>query len=454
MSSNYIIFFIFFWFVNYFLYLSGAKPVDNRNSDENIVAALQADESQPTQEIPEKVELSQEIPEKFKLSREIPEKVKVFQEFPKFCSIHTNVTAPGYREINENPQETSEKSLVRQPIESGQLNESPNGNPRRKARKVRLLKELLCGNSQPTESGQQKKENFQIKRKMLHDHDHDHDNDRDQRIVDGKKVKTFKGNDFDHDHDHNQIIVDGKKVKNFKGNDHGLDHDQRSADGKKVKAFKGIPIVKNTVGEASRNPETSKNQWKKLGAERSSMLGKAGSDAMTAWRTIFSDMRRTDIQVPPSYGVSKCRGTEPYSNFTGQLKSNKKVNFSKKITKNPLKSKHFGEESKKTKDRQSDRELGLGLSLNYDPQSQLQSPPFVSNRTSSLDHSRKDGFFMGESSFANRIPLGLKSKEGLGHDVSNINAPRTTFLHEKRPYTQLPYGSCSGHQKLVTFLIN
>ncbi|KAI3786180.1 hypothetical protein L1987_45312 [Smallanthus sonchifolius] len=368
---------------------SGLKPVGSKNNGETILAALEAGESQTSQEIPDKVKASQEL--------------------IKLCTVDTNAGKNESNELkdHENRQKTSIVNETKsQPLESGQqIDNYQNGHPRRKARKVRLLKELLCGD---TEIQQQKKDNSsplpppsQIKRKMLpdhHDHEHHHDDDH------------------HHNHDH---------------------------DPKKAKAFKGDAIAKNNVVEHSRNPgarefgeNINKYEWNKHGTQRSSIHGKVGSDPMTAWRSIFSDMGRTDIRVPPTYGVSKSRGTEPSPNFMNPLKSDKKLNFSKKISSNPIKSKFSVDDSRRMKDdNRSDTELGLNLSLNYDPQSDIRSEPSIQNRLPNQDYSRKTGFFLGESSnFPHRIQSDSKSKE--------------ISVHEKRLYTQLPYGSCSGHQKL------
>ncbi|KAI3761647.1 hypothetical protein L1987_52068 [Smallanthus sonchifolius] len=344
---------------------SGPKHVDSTNDDETILAALGADESQTSEEIPAKVKESNGLKD------------------------------------NENPLKTSiVNQTTSQPIESSQQNDNyQNGLSRRRTRKVRLLKELLCGN---TEIQQQKKENSspslasssQIKRKMLHDHHPVHDHD------------------------------------------HRLDH-------KKTKAFKEDAIAKTSVVEHSRNPgtcefgeNTNKYELNKHGPQRSSILGKVNCDAMTAWRSIFSDIGRSDNRVPSTYGGSKSRGIEPYSNFMNPLKSDKKVNSSKKITGNPIKSHFFVEESRRMKDNsRSQAGVGLDLSLNYDARSHIRSQPSVLNQPPSQEYTRNSRFSLGESSnFPHRIPSDSKSKE--------------TSVHEKRIYTHLPYGSCSGHHKL------
>ncbi|MFS7974544.1 putative protein EMBRYONIC FLOWER 1 [Helianthus anomalus] len=366
---------------------SGSKPVDKKNNDETISAALEADESQN--------------------SLEIPDRVKISQELTKHCTIDANAGKKVSSELkdHENAQKTIiVDETISQPFESGQQSDNyQNGHPRRKARKVRLLKELLCGN---TEIKQQKKDNsssspsFQVKRKILHDNDdqeQNHDND----------------NDNDNDHRH-----DPKKAKDAS--------------------------AKNNVVEQSRNPggrefgeNVNKYEWNKHGTQRSSIHDKVGSDPTPAWRSIFSDMGRTDNRVPPAYSVSKSRGTEPYPNFMNPLKSDKKVNSSKKMSSNPIKSNFFVDDSRRMKnDSQADTGLGLDLSLNYDPQSHGRSQLPILNRPSNQDYSRKSGFFLGESSnFPLRIqPDSIKAKE--------------RSVHEKQLYTQLPYGSCSGHQKL------
>ncbi|KAI3759766.1 hypothetical protein L6452_07810 [Arctium lappa] len=396
---------------------SGLKPVDNGNDDKSILAALGSAEGQSSQEF--------------------PAKAAVRQEPTKFRSIDTNAAAEA--NLNAGVSDEKESSGLREYKETittlvDQQNDCSNGPPRRKARKVRLLKELLSGNAKNL---QQKKENSalrlvprassppaaspQVKRKMLHD--------QDQRSVD---------------------ITTPVHV------------------GKKAKACKGNAVAKTSVVDRCRDPgagerssqDTNKYQWHKHGTQRSSIHDhKVGSDPVTAWRSIFSDMGRADDQVGasrPTYDISKGRGTEPDSNLMApppQLDKN--FNASKKMLRSPLKSRHFGEDSRKinvggprAKESQSETELGLGLSLIYDPQPQVRPLPSILNRAPSQDHSRKTGFFMGESSIAHRIPSDLNSNEGYVHDVNNRHAPRTAFLQEQRPYTQLSYGGCSGHQKL------
>ncbi|KAL8217351.1 hypothetical protein R6Q57_020724 [Mikania cordata] len=359
-------------------------PVDSMNNDETILAALEADESQTSQEI--------------------LAKVKVSQELTKCSTVDTNA---GIKEINklkdhENHQKTNTvNQTISQHIKSGQQNDNyQNGLPRRKARKVRLLKELLCGNS---EIQQQKKENPsllmapspQIKRKMLHDHHHDHHHD--------------------HDYHHNH---------------------------RKMKAFKEDATAKTSVMEHSRNQgacefgEDINYEWNKHGTQRSSILGKVNSDAVAQSISIFSDIGRPDNRVSPTYGVLKSRGADSYSNFMNPPKSDKKINALKKITSNPIKSNFFVEDSRRMKDNiQSHTELELDLSLNCDGQSHIQSQPSILNQSPSQDYNRRSSFFLGKSiNFPHRIPPDSRLKE--------------RFVHEKRLYTQLPYGSCSGHQKL------
>ncbi|KAK1422529.1 hypothetical protein QVD17_25708 [Tagetes erecta] len=358
---------------------SGLKPVDSSDDDETIHAAFRANESQTSQDI--------------------SAKVKASQEPSKMCTIDTNA---GKKEINklkdcECPQRVSlVNGTISQSIESGQENDIyQNELPRRKARKVRLLKELLCGN---TDMQQQKKENSspilapssQIKRKTLHDHHHDHD------------------------HDHH------KKSKAFKGDANA--------------------IAKTSVVEHSRNPgarefgeNVNKYEWNKQGTQRSSILGKVNSDAVTALRSIFSDIGRPENRVPPTYDVSKSRGTEPYSNFMNPPKSDRKVNPLKKIASNPIQSNIFFDDSRRMKD--NNRELGLDLSLNYDGQSHIRCQSSVLNQPLSQDYNIKSSYLLGEpSNFPQRIPSFSKSKE--------------KSVHDKRLYTQLQYGGCSGHQKL------
>nr|GEV29172.1 protein embryonic flower 1 [Tanacetum cinerariifolium] len=411
---------------------SGLKPVDSKTDDETVLSALGASQSQSSQEIPPNVAVSQEV--------------------TKICSVDTNDAAeanadsPGNRETidsrgREDPHQTSMvketvTSPENQPTQQDQQNDYLNGHPRRKTRKVRLLKELLNENS----VNQQTKENAtpslgsracstsaassQLKRKMLHDQVQEQGpDDVTTPVHASKKAKVSKGNE----------IAKNNVVEHLK--DPG-------------------------IGEGGET--TNKSQWNKVGTQRSSTLGRFGNDAETAWPSLFSDMGRRDInQVAagsggsrPTFGISQDKHAQPYSNFMALPKLDKKINSAKKISSNRPKSKFFegsrmvDEGGSRPNDRPSDTELGLGLSLNFDPQAQARSQPPILNRTSSQDHSRNAGFFFGEPTIAPRIPSDPRSNEGLVHDVSNRYAPGTGFLQDQRPYTQLPYGSCSGHQKL------
>lgn len=405
---------------------SGLKHVDSMNDDDNddddderIVPALGAYKSQPFQEI----HANESQP---------------FQEPTTICSSDSaNVVEDSNTSTPDSVVKETVAGIVGPPIQSSQQNDCPNGHPRRKARKVRLLKELLCGN---TENQQRKKEN--------------------PALLDPKPSLL--------------PLPDSLQIKRKMGHDQDQDQNQRSVDtsmttGKKVKAFKGInPVPKATMIEHSKDPGTNEGgqndnryQWNKHGTQRSSInVGKVGGDPVTAWRSIFSDISKTDNQVTfasgpskPTYDVSKDTGTESYSNFTSPQHPDKKFNAFKKISRKSLKSSKFSvEDSRWTdvsegfrpKDRQSDMELGLGLSLKYDPQSQIRSIPSLLNRPLTQDHSRKGDFFLGESSIPHRIQSDSKSKD-LVDDVSNRHAPRSVFFQEHRPFT---YGSCSGHQKL------
>ncbi|KAL4583689.1 hypothetical protein LXL04_008272 [Taraxacum kok-saghyz] len=306
-------------------------------------------------------------------------------------------------------------------VQSSQQDDHPNGHTRRKTRKVRLLKELLGGNNE------------------IH-----------QRKKEKEKEKENPGTGVVPEPSSALPAVVKRKVPQPHG------QDQRSADVttpgntcKKTKTFKGNPVAKSSMAEHSKDPgalnENDKRYtWSKHGTNnRNSNAGKVCSDPVTAWRSIFSDVAtKTDnIHVTttskPTYDIiSKDRGTGPRM---APPHPEKKFNFSKKMSK-----KSFGENSRTTgnvKDRQSETEIGLDLSLNYDPQSQLHS-------TMNQDYIRKSDFFMGESSIPRRI---IPSKEGpvSVHDVSNRHitpTPRPPVLfQEQRPYT---YGSYSGHQKL------
>ncbi|KAK9054755.1 hypothetical protein SSX86_025834 [Deinandra increscens subsp. villosa] len=335
---------------------SGLKPVDSVNDDETVLTALGADKRQTF--------------------HEIPAKVRVSQEPTKTSTIDSNAHEKEIDELKDHdPQEMSiVNETISQTIESCQQNDNyQNGLPRRKARKVRLLKELLCGN---TEIQQQKKENS------------------------SPLLAPFP-------------------------------------------AFKEDKIAKTSVVEHFRNPEArefgenvDKYEWNKHGTQRSSNLGKVNADAVPAWRPIFSDIGRPVNRVPPAYSVPKSRGTEPYSNFMNPPKPDKRVNSSKKITSNPIKSNFFVEDSRTMKDDiRSHTELGLDLSLNYDGQPHIRSQPSVLNQPPSQDYNRKSSFFLGESSY-------------FPHRIPSDSRPKERSVHEKRHHTQLPYGGCSGHQKL------
>ncbi|GJZ06202.1 protein embryonic flower 1 [Tanacetum coccineum] len=155
---------------------SGLKPVDSKNDDETVLSALGASQK-------------------------------------------ANADSPGNREtidsrVREDPQQTSMvketvTSPENQPTQQDQHNDYPNGHPRRKTRKVRLLKELLNENS----INQQTKENAtpslgsracstsaassQLKRKMLHDQvQEQRPDDVTTPVHASKKAKFSKGNEI------------------------------------------------------------------------------------------------------------------------------------------------------------------------------------------------------------------------------------------------------------------
>ncbi|XP_076884969.1 uncharacterized protein LOC143534347 [Bidens hawaiensis] len=350
---------------------SGSRAVDDA-----MVVDLEADESQT--------------------SEELTDRVNVPQEPTRPCI--TDSTA-GKLVINEliDHENSQGNETISQPLEPGQeIDNYQNGHPKRKTRKVRLLKELLCGNTE----NQQPKNNLpssppRIKQKTLHDHDND--------------------NDQHHD-----------------------DDDRRDPKRSKSSKAVAVPVPETNVTEPSRNPggrefEESINryEWNKTGAQRSSVHGRIGSDPMTAWRSIFSDMGRTENRTPLIYSTPRSRATEPYPNFMNSLKSDKRVSASKKIPpSNPTKSKFFVEDSRRMQDdsrASAGTGLGLDLSLNHDPQSNLRSQLSALNRPSNQDFSRKPGFFSAEAS----------------NSPPRIQPDSMRLLD--RPVS---YGGCSGHQKL------
>ncbi|CAI9280997.1 unnamed protein product [Lactuca saligna] len=445
---------------------SGLKSIDNTkdddDDDENVLPAFGVNKSQHCQEIP----VDNAVPK---------EAVKVSD---------TNVASEANagllcgKESNDEYQQQDSvvietiTGVVGTPIKSSQQNDQSNGHTRRKARKVRLLKELLCGNN---EIQQKEKEisNAELDPKPC--------NPLPTSSLIKRKVP----------HDQDQIPVDittpvnaCKKAKTFKGN------------------AVAVAVAKTTiVDQHSKHPEATENTPNDNRTQKNSInFGKVSSDPVTAWRSIFSDMTKTDNHVTttatgackPSCDISKDRGSGPHSNFMAPPHPEKKINFSINMSRNPLKSKSFGEElysrranvddcsrpkdpkahpEKKSnfsinmskdplksksfgveykpranvddcsrpKDGKSETELGLNLSLNHDPQ--------TPNHPLTKDNYRKDNLFFGDlrSRIHNWIPYDSKSKKGIVHDVSKGHATKPVLFQEQRPYT---YGSCSGHQKL------
>ncbi|KAJ9537112.1 hypothetical protein OSB04_029845 [Centaurea solstitialis] len=407
---------------------SGLKPADKRNDDERILTVLQGDATQSAPDTPADLEE--------------PDKV---DSIDTNVATKANVSAPGtegnaFRDLDDSKQVGTAKGtlsgLAAPATQPDLQNDDQSGHPRRKARKVRLLTELLCGSS--TDEQHQRKENSlphdlapspsssplaplsQLKRKFPQA--------QDRRSVDvtsqghvGKKVKTFKGD----------ASVKTSPVGHSR--DQGVGH------------------------ECGQNND-NKYQCKKHGTQRSSKLGKVSSDPVAAWRSIFSDMGRADKQVSVPMSVPP---PQP----------EKKSNASKKILENSVRNQLFDQEDmqrtnvggSRVTDRQSDVGLGLGLSLHYDPQSQVpnslhydpqcqvpNSLPQMPNRVPIQDHSRNAGFFFGESSMAHRVTSDPQSNARSVYEVRDGHSPRTAFLQEQQHYhAQLSHASFSQHQNLV-----
>lgn len=404
---------------------SGLKPADKRNDDERILTVLQGDTTQSS-----------------------PDNTADVEEPAKVDSIDTNVaaeanvSAPGteendLRDVDDSKQVGTTMGtlacLAVPSTQSDQQNDDQSGHPRRKARKVRLLTELLCGS---TDEQHQRKESNLL----------------DLTPTPSSPLASFS-----------QIK---RKVPQAQDR-RSIDLTSQGHVGKKVKAFKGDASVKTSlvghsrdlgVGECGQN--TDKYQCKKHGTQRSSKLGKVSSDPVAAWRSIFSDMGRADKLVSVANGTSKQsndvsegRGTDAFSKSIPPPQPEKKSNASKKILENPLRNQLFGEDIERTnvggsrvRDRQSDVGLGLGLSLHYDPQSQVPPMP---NRVPIQDHSRKAGFFFGESSIAHRVTSDPQAKARSLYEVRDGHTPRTALLQEQQHYhTQLSHASFSQHQNL------
>lgn len=378
---------------------SGHKPVDERiNGNENILLTV-TQEDTPDRNIP------------------------VIEEQAKIDSIHTNIT-PDANVVDDSKKVGISNgpltSLPVQSTESDQQNHDPSAHPRRKARKVRLLTELLCGS---TEKHHQKKESTNLPESSP------------------TPSSPLKKRKIPQTHEWRPVDVTTKKTKVVKGD---------------------INTVKITIPEHSRDVEAKegenvqnidKYQCKKHGTNKIPKLGKVTSDPVAAWRSIFSDMGRSDKLLSPPNDVSEVKRNDPYSE--------KRSNASKKaviMENNPMRNHLFGEDIQRTnlgdsrvRGNQSDTGLGLGLSLTYEPQSHVSWFP---NRVPMHDHNRNDGFFFGESSIGHKGVV-LNSQEK-GRSVYNVregysnSTPRTAFLqdHQQPFHTQMSHGSFSQHQNL------
>ncbi|XP_023740950.2 protein EMBRYONIC FLOWER 1 [Lactuca sativa] len=444
---------------------SGLKSVDNTkdDDDENVLPAFGVDKSQPSQEIP----VDNAVPkEPVKIS---DTNVASEASAGLLCRKESNDRRDDEYQQQDSVVIETITGVVGTPIRSSQQNDQSNGHTRRKARKVRLLKELLCGNN---EIQQKEKENSNT--------------ELDPEPCNPLPTSSFIKRKVPHDQD--QIPVDittpvnaFKKTKTSKGN------------------AVAVAVAKTTiVDQHFKDQEATESTPNDNRTQKNSNFDKVSSDPVTAWRSIFSDMTKTDNHVTttatgackPTSDISKDRGSGPHSNFMAPPHPEKKLNFSMNMSKNPLKSKSFGEElysrranvddcsrpkdlkahpekklnfsidmskdplksksfgeelysrranvddCSRPKDGKSEAELGLNLSLNHDPQTLI-------NRPLTNDNHRKDNLFFGDlkSRIHNWIPYDSKSKKGSVHDVSKGHATKQV----QQPYT---YGSWSGHQKL------
>nr|XP_043613762.1 protein EMBRYONIC FLOWER 1 isoform X2 [Erigeron canadensis] len=373
---------------------SGLKPVDKRNDDESVLTVLQGDTAQS---LPD-THTNMEEPTK--------SDSKAANGDVKAIDVEENVLG----EVNDSNQ----GDMV---VQSDDENDDPSGHLRRKARKVRLLTELMCGNTQ--EKHQRKEGNLldsgpgpcspvnsQIKRKLPQA--------QDQRSMDmptpghaGKKGKIFK----------------------------------------EGAASKTSLVAKNT----------DKHICKKHGTPKGSKPSKVSSDPLTAWRSIFNDVGRSDKLVSVGKGISKPSRdvSVPVSKSMPQLQPEGNSNASKKVVENPLRNQLLGKDIHKTnfggsRVRDCDNGLGLGLSLHYDPQPEVPVGPSLPNRVPIYNHSSKAGLSYGESSITYRgVTLEPQAEERSFHDVRDGHTPTMPLLTGQQHYhTQLSPGIFFQHQNL------
>ncbi|CAI9290651.1 unnamed protein product [Lactuca saligna] len=383
---------------------SGHKPVDERISVDESIIQEDTTQSSPDHNLPDTEE-----PKKIdSIDASITEYAAVVDDSKKLDLVNEPLTSPPV-----------------QSTESDQQNQDPTGHPRRKARKVRLLTELLCGSN---EKQHQRKESTNLP---------------ELTPTPSSPLKKRK-------------IPQAQEWKPVEGHV-----------GKKVKVVKeNVSGKTSIVNEGEGGQKTDKYQCTKHGVQKSSKLVKATSDPVAAWRSIFSDMGRSDkhVSLPndasrPSQDVYEYEGKRNVDQF-----SEKRCNASKKVMEDPMRNQLFGDDhiqrsnvgdydyDSRARGGQSETGLGLGLSLNYEPQSRVSWLPPLPNRVPIQDHSRKDGFFFGESSIGHKgVSLDPQAKGRSVYSVrdGHTHTPRTPFLQEQQPFhTHLSHGSFSQHQNL------
>lgn len=394
---------------------SGHKPVDERiNGDEHILTVIQE-----------------------KSTQLLPENFPVVEELDKIDSIDNDITLDAnvvddYKKVGI-PDGSLTFSV--QSTESDQQNHDITGHPRRKARKVRLLTELLCGSTE----------------KQHHIHRKESTNLPELTPTPSSPLKKRKM----------------PQVHEWRP----VDVTSQSHVAKKVKLVKGNVAVKTSIVDHSQDLEASENegghntdkyQCKKHGTQKSLKHGKVSSDSVAVWRSIFNDMGRSDnVKVNslpndssrPNHDISKGKRNDMFLE--------KKSNPYKKVMENHyMRNQLFGDDIQRTNagdsrvrdsgQCQSDTALGLGLSLNYDSQSRVSWMPPLPNRVPIHACSRKDGFFFGESSIGHKgVVLDSQVNGRSVYNVRDGNIPRTSFLQDQQPFhAQLSHGSFSQHQNL------
>ncbi|KAL6569820.1 hypothetical protein OROMI_014334 [Orobanche minor] len=280
-----------------------------------------------------------------------------------------------------------------QSTESDQQNDDITGHPRRKARKVRLLTEMLT--EKPHHIN--RKESTKLPE------------------LTPTSSSPLKKRKIQQVHEWKPIDVTSKKVK----------------------VVKGDFAVKTSIVEHSQDLEpeggqnTDKYQCKKHGSQKGSKLGKVSSDSFAVWRSIFNDMGRSDKDKVKVNSLPNDSSRPNHDIFEGKQN-------------HPMRGSQCQSQS------QSDTGLGLGLSLNYDSQSRVSWMPPLPNRVPIHDHSRKDGFVFGESSFGHKgVVLDSQVNGRSVYNVRDGNSSRTSFLQDQQPFhSQLSHGNFSHHQNL------